>query len=79
MPYENLPNGHSGVRSDATGLVAYVDAEGQLKWFDPVSGQDLRSYDEVQNQVNKSESQLDAAKARIAELEARIQRLSGEV
>ena len=79
MPYDDLPNGSSGVRSNATGLVAYVDAEGQLKWFDPVSSQDLRSYDEVQDEVNAAESQLDAAKAQIAELEARIRRLSGEV
>ena len=72
MPDEELPNGNSGVRSDSTGLVAYVDVEGQLKWFDPASGQDLRSYDEVQNEVR-------AAKTQIAELEARIRSLSGEV
>lgn len=71
MPYQELPNGRSGVRSDSTGLVAYVDVEGQLKWFDAASGQDLRSYDEVQDEV-------DAAKAQIAELEAQIRRLSGE-
>ncbi|MCY3621348.1 MAG: Uma2 family endonuclease [Gammaproteobacteria bacterium] len=72
IPDEELPNGNSGVRSDSTGLVAYVDVEGQLKWFDPASGQDLRSYDEVQNEVR-------AAKTQIAELEARIRSLSGEV
>ncbi|MDE0037273.1 MAG: Uma2 family endonuclease [Gammaproteobacteria bacterium] len=79
MPYEELPNGSSGVRSDSTGLVAYVDVEGELKWFDPASGQDLRSYDEVQHQVKEVEIELDAAKAQIADLEAQIQRLSGEV
>lgn len=72
MPYEELPNGRSGVRSKSTGLVAYVDVEGQLRWFDPGSGQDLRSYDEIQNEAS-------AAEARIADLEAQIQRLSGEV
>ncbi|MCY4057729.1 MAG: Uma2 family endonuclease [Gammaproteobacteria bacterium] len=79
MPYEELPNGCSGVRSDSTGLVAYVDVEGQLKWFDPVSGRDLQSYEEVQNQANETANQLDAAQAQIAELEARIRRLSGKV
>ena len=79
MPYEGLPNGNSGVRSESTGLVAYVDVKGQLRWFDPTSGQDLRSYDEVKNQVNEAEIQLDAAKAQIAELEARIRSLSSEV
>lgn len=79
MPYEELPNGRSGVRSDSTGLVAYVDVEGQLKWFDPVAGQDLRSYEEVQNQAKETANELDAAQAQIAELEAQIRRLSGEV
>lgn len=89
MPYEELPDGSSGVRSDTTGLVAYVNDSGELRWFDPVSGQDLRSYEEVQNQVNETESEfvaakaqtaeLDAAKAQIAELQAQVRRLSGEV
>ena len=53
-----------------------------------MSGQDLQSYDEVQKQVNEAHRQLDAAKAeateletakaQIAELQARIRRLSGE-
>ena len=88
MPYAELPDGSSGVRSDTTGLVAYVNVGGKLRWFDPVSGQDLRSYEEVQNQVREAENhlvaakaqtaELDAAKAQIAELQAQVRRLSGE-
>lgn len=78
MPYVELPDGSSGVRSDTIGLVAYVNVTGELRWFDPMSGQDLQSYNEVQKQVNEAHSQLDVAKAQIAELQARIRWLSGE-
>ena len=49
MPYEQLPNGNLGVRSEATGLVAYVNGDGDLRWFDPVADEDLHGYVEKAN------------------------------
>ena len=47
MATETLPNGCVGVRSQTIGLVAYVSSSGELRWFDPVAGVDLRTYDEA--------------------------------
>ena len=47
MPTERLPNGCVGVRSQTIGFIAYVDGGGELRWFDPVAGVDLRTYDEL--------------------------------
>ena len=71
MPYEELPNGRVGVRSTVIGLVAHINAGGELRWFDPSTGEDLRHY-------NETEAQLDRAKARIAELEMRLRRSGRE-
>ena len=92
MPYVDLPDASQGVRSKTTGLVAYANGDGELRWFDPVAGVDLVGYDEVQAQRQLAERQRDlaeqqrreveyerdAANARIAELEARLQRTAGE-
>ena len=63
IPAETLPDGSLGVRSDVVGLVARIDAEGALRWFDPAAGRDLKTYDEA-------EDAREAAEARVAELEA---------
>ncbi|MDE0419956.1 MAG: Uma2 family endonuclease [Gammaproteobacteria bacterium] len=68
MARERLPNGCVGVRSQTIGLVVYVASGGELRWFDPVAGVDLRTYDEA----DEAARQLDLANARIAELEAQI-------
>ena len=85
MPYVELPDASQGVRSETTGLVAYPNRDGELRWFDPVAGVDLVSYDEVQAQRHLAEQQRreveherDAANARIAELEARLRRPARE-
>ena len=85
MPYVELPDASRGVRSETTGLVAYPNRDGDLRWFDPVAGMDLVSYDEAQaqrrlaeQQRREAESERDAANARIAELEARLRRTAGD-
>ena len=89
---DDLPNGTLGVRSETTGLVAYANRDGELRWFDPVAGEDLVSYDEVhaqrrlaerqrreaERQRREVENERDAANARIAELEARLRGIRGE-
>ena len=85
LPVEVLPNGTTGVRSETTGLVAYVGGDGELRWFDPAAGEDLRTYDESERQLDTAERQLDATarqldatKTRVAELEAQVRKLTGE-
>ena len=63
IPTETLPDGSQGVRSEVVGLVARVDAQGALRWFDPAAGLELNTYDEA-------EDAREAAEARVAELEA---------
>ena len=46
LPQGILPNGHRGVCSDVLQLAVYV-REGQLRWYDPSSGQDLVDYDSL--------------------------------
>lgn len=58
MPYEELSNGSIGVRSATIGLTAYVNADGELRWFDPVAGEDLRSYDEAHDRIAQLEARL---------------------
>ena len=82
MATETLPNGCVGVRSQTIGFVAYVSSSGELRWFDPVAGVDLRTYDEAEDAAgeraeaarerDEAARRLDLANARIAELEAQI-------
>ena len=69
MPQSVLPNGHRGVRSDVLDLAAYC-RDGELRWFDPAIGQDLDDYPTAVRNEAKARSELAAAQARIAELEA---------
>ena len=57
MAHHELPDASRGVRSETTGLVAYANRDGELRWFDPVSGQDLASYDEAQAQRRLADRQ----------------------
>ena len=85
MPYEQLPNGSVGVRSEATGLVAYVNGDGDLRWFDPVADEDLHGYvekanlhKEEQKRRREAERQRDQANARLAELEGKLREAGGD-
>ncbi|MCY3810739.1 MAG: Uma2 family endonuclease [Gammaproteobacteria bacterium] len=81
MPAELLPNGMRGVRSDTVDLVAYVNDNGDLRWFDPVAGRDLENYVESSLRAIAAETQRDAVaaerdalRARLAEAEAELRR-----
>ena len=76
-----LPDSRRGIRSDVVGLVARVDAGGNLRWVDPVVGVDLNTYDEAEDGRQEAEDarQQEAAarqraEARVAELEAELRR-----
>ena len=82
---ERLPNGAVGVRSGTVGLVAYVNRNGDLRWFDPVAGEDIDNLVETKERLFATENERDAiasrlvaADARIAELEALLGRRSGK-
>ena len=66
-----LPDGQAGIPSVVTGLVARID-DGRLRWFDPVTGADLRTYDESEDRGDAEARGRAAAEARVAELEARL-------
>lgn len=88
MSTELLPNGAQGVRSDTVGLVAYVNDDGDLRWFDPVAGRDLETYvesslraiaavkdrDEAYAQRDAAEAERNALRAQLAEAEAELRR-----
>ena len=61
MATEKLPNGCVGVRSETIGFVAYVTGSGELRWFDPVAGEDLRTYDEAEEERDEAAKERDEA------------------
>ena len=46
IPFETMPNGDQGMRCASLNLYARLDDDGGLRWFDPTSGQYLRTYQE---------------------------------
>ena len=92
MPTELLPNGTRGVRSETVGVVAYVNDNGDLRWFDPDAGRDLENYvesnlraiaavhdrDEAYAQRDAAEAERDALKAQLAEAQAALHRSQTE-
>lgn len=92
MPTERLPNGAPGVRSETVGLVAYVNGDGDLRWFDPAGGRDLDNFvesslraiaavherDAAYAQRDAAEAERDALKAQLAEAQAALQRSQTE-
>ena len=86
IPTEVLPDNRRGIPSEVVGLVAHVDDGGNLRWFDPLAGVDLLTYDEAEdrreaaelktrNAARSLEAEAQArhkAEARVAELEARL-------
>lgn len=87
---EVLGNGRRGLRSGALGLCVYVDEGDELRWRDPVSGKDYLTLEETERarraeaaarglaeRGRKAETAARrAAEARIADLQARLARLS---
>ena len=63
MTTELLPNGARGVRSETVGLVAYVNAEGDLRWFDPEAGRDLDNFVESNERALAATRDRDAVAA----------------
>lgn len=57
---ETMPGGWQGVRSEVTGLVAHIDDEDALRWFDPVAGVDLSTY--VEHREKREEAERELAK-----------------
>lgn len=72
---ELLPNGARGVRSETVGLIAYVNGEGDLRWFDPDSGRDIDNYVESSERARDRDAvavERDELRARLAEAEAAL-------
>ena len=59
IPFETMPNGKRGLRMRHAELVrARVDGGGRLRWFDPTSGEYLRTYEEQHRERREAEAEL---------------------
>ena len=72
MPTERLAQGTRGVLSDTVGLVAYVNDNGDLRWFDTDAGRDLENYVESSLRAIAAEAERDELRARLAEAQAAL-------
>ena len=52
--------GPPGLRSEVLGLRAHLDDQGGLRWYDPVSGEDLRTLTEAERERRAAERKADA-------------------
>jgi Uma2 family endonuclease len=80
--YEPLPagiakGGELAIHSDVLGLDVRLENE-QLRFYDPVTGQKLLSYQEVEERLRQETAARLALEARLAELEAQRQYQQGE-
>ena len=71
IPFETMPNGKRGLRSTTLGLYTRVDGGGRLRWFDPTSGQYLRTYEEQHREQLRANKRLAETEARRQEAEVR--------
>ena len=74
IPFETMPNGKRGLRSTSLGLYARVDGGGRLRWFDPATGQYLRTYEEQHREQLRTNKRLAEAEAEVAKLREELRR-----
>lgn len=81
LPTTHLSNGAKGIRSRVLNLSAYIgtpsNTEGAqaIRWYDPATGEDLPTYAESREQTTAARAEAEAARRRVAELEARVANL----
>ena len=81
LPEEELPGGVVGVRSKVLGLFLCVSRtgreplDGSLRWYDPAAGGFLPTRHELAEAKRQAEVRAEASAARVAELEAQIEKL----
>ena len=71
LPSSTSLDGSLSGRSEVLGLDLRA-ADGQLRLHDPATGRDLPSSEELEDRLEQQTAALRAAKARVAELEARM-------
>ena len=67
IPFETMPNGKRGLRSARLNLYA-CDGGGRLRWFDPTSGDYLRTYAQLDRERREAEQRQRAAEAELTRL-----------
>ena len=81
LPEEELPGGVVGVRSKVLGLFLCVSRagpaplDGSLRWYDPAAGGFLPTHHELAEAKRQAEVRAEASAARVAELEAQVEKL----
>lgn len=58
IAFESMPNGEQGLPSATLNLYAHVDDGGRLRWFDPASGEYLRTYQEQARELARLREKL---------------------
>ena len=90
LPSVTMVDGGLSLHSEALGLAVRLEAGERLRFHDPVTGQDLLSYEEAQVRANEAQARMHEAQARAHEAQVRIReertvhqatkaRLEGEV
>ena len=83
LPEEQFPGGAVGVRSEVLGLCLCTKPpgpeplDGSLCWYDPAAGEFLPTRHELADGKRRAEARAEASDARVAELEARIEKMRG--
>ena len=72
------PDGPSGLRSEVLDLWAHLDERGGLRWYDPVTGEDLRTLTEAEREREAAERERDAAQRQMKAMAAELARLRGK-
>ena len=75
LPEMRLPDGRLSVRSGVLELCPCLSTEGELRWHDPATGEDLRTYDEAESGREAAEARAAREAAARAELEALVEEL----
>ena len=71
IPFETMSNGKRGLPSAMLNLYARVDGGGRLRWFDPASGEYLRTYRQQDRERLQATQRLAQAQARQQEADRR--------
>lgn len=72
IPFETMRNGKRGLPSVTLNLCARVDGGGRLRWFDPTSGEYLRTYAEQDRERREAERRQQEAEAELTRLREQL-------
>ena len=78
VPSETLPDGTIGARSETVGLIAHLDENGDLRWFDPDAGRDIEDLERDRESILAKARERDEAYGRLEAVNAQLDRARAE-